>query len=184
LVRGAAIVCANNQRGFDLILPYCFRGKSISRENTSAFLIQVKNDKTYRTSIHNSLFDCMDPFATNVFSKGHVPLPLILMVFALASDEPGIRVVAAPERKNPPRTTTMLNNDKYTAYDIWCAKASKDTFKVIENDDIYAKLLLNSRNLPSVYTSKEKAEWAQLATRNMNPITAAHDAHWSCFVQV
>ena len=97
LVRGAAIVCANNQRGFDLILPYCFRGKSISRENTSAFLIQVKNDKTYRTSIHNSLFDCMDPFATNVFSKGQVPLPLIRMVFALASDEPATqRVVAAP----------------------------------------------------------------------------------------
>lgn len=184
LVRGAAIVCANNQRGFDLILPYCFRGKSISRENTSAFLIQVKNDKTYGTSIHSSLFKCMDPFATNVFSKDQVPLPLIRMVFALASDEPATHAVAAPTRTNPLRTTTAAKGDKYTAYDIWCAKASKDTFTVIENDDIYAKLLLNSRNLPSVYTSKEKVEWAQLATRNMNPITAAHDAHWSCFVKV
>jgi hypothetical protein len=47
ITHGAMILCANNQRGVDIVLPICFSGDVLSRRHMTALLIQVKNDKTY-----------------------------------------------------------------------------------------------------------------------------------------
>ena len=73
-----------------------------------------------------------------------------------------------------------FKSDKYTAFDIWCAKASRETFRSIKNDAIFEKLLLRSRVFPDVYENK-KSESIQNATRNMNPATDVHHAHWERF---
>jgi len=65
-------------------------------------------------------------------------------------------------------------------FDIWCAKASRETFRSIKDDAIFEKLLLRSRVFPDVYENK-KSESIQNATRNMNPATDVHHAHWERF---
>jgi len=85
ITRGAMVLCANNQPGVDLVIPICYSGDKLSRDNVTAILIQVKNNQTFGENIHSYLFDAMDPFHINLFNKDMLsPLPIIRMVFALA----------------------------------------------------------------------------------------------------
>jgi hypothetical protein len=105
------------------------------------------------------------------------------MVFALASKTPCMMVIKPPERIQPPRKDTSkaaFKADKYTTFDIWCGKVSHETFRLIKDDGVYEKLLLCSHVFPNVYESK-KSETIQNATRNMNPATNMHHAHWEWF---
>jgi hypothetical protein len=110
------------------------------------------------------------------------PVPVIRMVFALASKMSCVTVITPPERVQPPRRgpNPDFKLDKYTAFDIWCAKALHNTFRSIKDDAIFEKLLLRSRVFPDVYQNKN-SESIQNATRNMNPATDKHSAHWELF---
>jgi hypothetical protein len=44
--RGAAVICANNQLGVDVVLPFVYSGATLRRDNISAILIQVKDRQT------------------------------------------------------------------------------------------------------------------------------------------
>ena len=141
ITRGAMVLCANNQPGVDIILPVCYSGNVLSRRTVTAILIQVKNDTTFGRDIHGYLFDAMDPFKVNLFSKKDKPLPIIRMVFALASK-------GAVKYVLPPRTTRQSKHPgKYTSYDIRCAKISRKTFPIIRGDEItpYQQLLNRTR---------------------------------------
>ncbi|KAI0069211.1 hypothetical protein BV25DRAFT_1910906 [Artomyces pyxidatus] len=49
IVRGAAVVCANNQRGVDIVVLFLYWDERIRQTNVSAILFQVKNDKRHPT---------------------------------------------------------------------------------------------------------------------------------------
>jgi hypothetical protein len=85
ITRGAMILCANNQRGVDLVVPICYSGKVLSRRTVTAILIQVKTDTHFGENAHGYLFDAMDPFSINLFDQNMDAPPIIRMVFALAS---------------------------------------------------------------------------------------------------
>jgi hypothetical protein len=57
----------------------------------TALLLQVKNDNTYGHTIHQHIFAEMDPFEVGLFDKGARPLPVIRVVFALASENSSVR---------------------------------------------------------------------------------------------
>lgn len=115
--------------GADIILPVCFKGNLLTRDNMSAIFIQVKNKK----DVPGNLFDSMDPFGVRLFSDGDEPLPVIRMVFALGSDECGIRF--------PPQDKSDQAG-KFTSYDIWCAGLSRDTFARVGDDLHWYEALL------------------------------------------
>jgi len=179
--RGAMILCANNQRGVDIVLPVCYEDNVLSRRNVTAILIQVKNDETFGANIHGHLFDAMDPFAIKLFDKGSHPLPIIRMVFALASKNS----VAKYDQVDPPR----LKLGAFTSYDIWCAGTFSDTFPVIGADeDAYRGLLDRTRSLGQEYAVgkiqeveyPDEVENAKIALlRNCNPLLEKGDAHQS-----
>ena len=186
IARGAAAQCADYQYGMDVIVPFLYWDSILRRENVSAFLIQGKNDETYQAKPHLDLFDRMSPYQNSVgffdVDESH-PLPVIRMVFALASKTPCVTVIKPAERIQPERRGAhkpAFKGDKYTAFDIWCGKASRETYRPIKDDGIFEKLLLRSRVFPDVYESK-KSESIQNATRNMNPATDVHHAHWEWF---
>ena len=142
ITRGAMVICANNQPGVDIVLPICYSGNVLSRRAVTAILIQVKNNTTFGKDTYEYLFDAMDPFKVNVFCDKDKPLPIIRMVFALASKEGAVKYVL------PPRTTRhSKHRGKYTSYDIWCPKISRKTFPVIRGDEItpYQQLLNRTR---------------------------------------
>ncbi|KAI0299880.1 hypothetical protein BC826DRAFT_993889 [Russula brevipes] len=145
ITRGAMIMCTDNQRGVDIVLPVCVREGRLGPETVTAVLIQVKNSVCYGYDIDKTLFDAMDPFSVGLFrrSDNRPPRPIIRMVFALALDEScGVRFPPAPTREKN-------HYDDFTAFDVWCAGLSSyklllqrslqshDTFDLGEMDDNY-----------------------------------------------
>ncbi len=160
--RGAAVICATNQRGIDLLIPILI-GDVLRKESVTAILIQVKNDKSYTEKPARWLFDAMDPFRVGLFSKGVVPLPVIRMVFAVASKESAVNYL---QRGYIPRLQETVPGravpapglkTSFTAYDIWCSGITSRTFRAIspDQDVIYEDILHRARSLANPYTPME-----------------------------
>jgi hypothetical protein len=133
VTRGAMVLCSNNQDGIDIVLPLCDTKQKLSRNSMTAILIQVKNDERFKKKIAPTLFDRMSPSKLGIFPKNRssttvIPKPVIRLVFALASPQAG---VVFRERANPNRKRHFNN---FTAFDIWLAGLSTDTFRQIGGD--------------------------------------------------
>jgi hypothetical protein len=77
----------------------------------------------------------MDPFLIELFDEA--PLPIIRVVFALASETPS-EIYHVPERSSSRKHEPSL----FTSYDIWCAGIFPETSPFICNDGpAYRKLL-------------------------------------------
>jgi hypothetical protein len=192
IARGAAVLCADNQGGIDVLLPFLYLDNKLQQDNVSGIFIQVKNDKSFSSTPNLFLFDAMNPYFLGFFNMDEQkPVPIIRMVFALAANEACVKAVEdAPVRKNPARGAKSKGEKKrtrrcpaYTAYDIWCAGTSAETFSVVKPGDeqVYAELLKVSRLFPGVYEAHTKIDSAKSARRNMNPGTAVHPDHWCQF---
>ena len=64
--RGAMIIRPPGCHGADIILPVCFKGNALTRDNMMAVLFQVRN----KEDIPGNLFDSTDPFDVGLFSDG------------------------------------------------------------------------------------------------------------------
>lgn len=187
IARGAAVLCANGQGGVDIVIPFMYVDGQLGRQNISAVFIQVKNDTKFNAQPNLFLFDMMNPFFLRFFDMDEKkPLPVIRIVFALASDESTVKVIG-PDVKRPPRhakdeaqrALATRRSPPYTAFDIWCAKACGDTFAVIQgNDNTYEKLLKVSKVFPEAYTSGALVTGTEAARRSMNPGTSTNAEHW------
>jgi hypothetical protein len=176
VVRGAMILCATNQEGIDLLLPVCDTTKNLGPDSVTAIIIQVKNTRDYEATLQGELFDAMDSVVKSaIFSKlpepgvdcdpdpdsesdgtpaepkkkkkkVETPEPIkakpkavIRVVFALASHEPAVLFKDRPE--------TNHHFDEFTAFDIWLAGLSGETFKQIQGEDLEHYQTLLSRSL-------------------------------------
>jgi hypothetical protein len=209
VVRGAAIACANNQAGGDMVFPYIIDSNlPVGRENVGLLIVQVKNDGTFSIRPHLSLFDAMDPFELGIYDRDELnPPPVIRMVFALAASSPCVRLVemagqAMPQRAANIRASVKIKNafsaakkkstDKpkanrgYTAYDIWCGGASSKTFGYIlpEYDPVYANLLGMSMRRSLLYSQGAQGRQPAVQTqrRKLNPTDEEHSAHWENWI--
>jgi hypothetical protein len=181
ITRGAMVMCANNQRGVDIVLPICDPSRKLSRHNVTAILVQVKNDKNF-TGYNRTLFDGLDPFDVNLFSNGDPPLPVIRMVFALASVQTGVSYSTAPERRH--------HGGRFTGYDIWFSGLSAKTFKGTDEDvDSYKKLLTRSLQPHDAYELNETKDYHQgkltkaaraSLRRRLEPLADVGDEHNHC----
>jgi hypothetical protein len=135
ITRGAMVLCTHNQYGVDIVLPLCLNQGNLSRDTVSAILIQVKNDDKYGLEIDKTLFDRLDPTSVGLFEKGSPQRPVIRMVFALASKDPGVNT---PPVREYPRGRFF---DDSTAFDIWCAGLL--SFKNIDEDVTSYQALLD-----------------------------------------
>jgi hypothetical protein len=112
IARGAAAQCADYQYGVDIIVPFLYWDSILRRENVSAFFIQGKNDEKFQETPRLHLFDRMNPCENSLgfFNpKETHPVPVIRMVFALASKTPCVTVIKSPERIQPPRRDTKTS---------------------------------------------------------------------------
>lgn len=178
ITRGAMVLCADNQRGIDIVIPVCKKDAKLSRHTVTAILVQVKNDITFSNKVDATLFHGMNPFDVGLFSKGDTALPVVRMVFALASDIGGVEI---------PRPGLKHHPSKYTVFDIWCAGVSEDTFRDIGSDLFhYKSLLLRSVKLQDAldlkevkdnYRSKEMIQARGGLRRRMAPLMDPNDVH-------
>ncbi|KIL63641.1 hypothetical protein M378DRAFT_57978, partial [Amanita muscaria Koide BX008] len=174
IARGAAVLCADNQGSINVLLPFLYLDDKLGRDNVSGIFIQVKNDRKFSSTPNLFLFDAMNPYFLGFFDMDEQkPVPIIRMIFALASSESCVK--AGKERARP--------CPAYTTYDFWCAGTTAETFSVVRPGDeqVYSDLLKLCRLFPGVYEVDTKIDSAKSARRNMNPGTAAHLDHWSRF---
>ena len=105
ILRGAAIVCANNQAGVDFIIPFCYSDKELGRVNVSGMFWQIKNDARFGGHPHAYLFDAMDPYKLGTYNDQDEDaetggLPIIRVVAALASKVPLLRNFLYNDERN------------------------------------------------------------------------------------
>ena len=152
--RGAAIICANNQHGIDILIPILM-GTILRPEFITAIFVQVKNDGSFTDHVVTPLFTMMDPFYVGLFSGDDEDLPalppVLRIVLALASEKSGVTGPRTPVHRSP-----RLNSKKtkFTAYDLWIAGVSSQSFGVIPDEDTHAKyrlLLDRTRNVFNGY---------------------------------
>ena len=178
ITRGAMILCSNNQEGIDIVIPICHTRKALSRHSVTAIFVQVKNSERYQLEIHKSLFDGMDPIRLGLFPVKVDPKPVIRIVFALAASDAGVDFPIARQRAHH-------HDDKFTAFDVWCAGLGKETFKHIDCDLPSYRLLLERSLRPhDAFVLKDKRtgdeETRRLRgshRRRMAPLTTDDDAH-------
>ncbi|KAI0065794.1 hypothetical protein BV25DRAFT_1988884 [Artomyces pyxidatus] len=187
VVRGAALICANGQRGVDIAIPFLYEGGKIMKTNISAILIQVKNDELYCARYRPSVFDLLDPFSVGLYDTGEEPLPVIRMIFALSAPHPTVEV---SQREEP----HLGDYDPYTAFDIWCAGVSPEVFRTISRWQIqtYRELLHWTSNGYDAYDRKDywgdinevlRGETTRLTSRRMmNPGSEIGEVHWRQFI--
>ena len=184
IARGAAALCADFQYGIDIVIPFLFWDRILQQENVTAFILQIKNNQGFQANPCEWVFDLMNPYNIGFLDESETnPVPIIRMVFSLASTTPAVVVLQRPERTQPAREGAFrakFQADGYTSFDIWCARASHETFLPIKDDIVFNDILLRSRVFPDVYERKE-SDGLQNATRSMNPGTDVHPAHWLFF---
>jgi len=156
VTRGAMLLCANGQRGIDLVIPVVHSGGVLTRHAMTAILIQVKNDENFAT-VRSHLFDEMNPLDVGVFDSTAQSRPVIRMVFALASDTCEVTHVT-PERRSQRNASKSKNPSKrtkpsFTAYDFWCSGLDTKTFPIIHDRDRYPykHLLARTRKGDQLY---------------------------------
>ena len=182
--RGGILICANNMRGVDLIIPVTFKGTALRPDNTTAVLIQVKKDLNFTHNLRTPLFDSMNPMDIGLFTESSTPLPVIRMVFALASPQPGVTIA-----KRGTRSTSRKKTRSPTTFDIWCAGCCDKTFKVISKDEnaTYRSLLNRTFDRSSDYDVDSKnADFKKdvaKSRRSMYPGADTDAAHWSEFIE-
>lgn len=183
IVRGCAIVCADNQYGTDIILPVVYRNTALGTTNTSAIFAQIRNRKNYSTPTSRP-FDAMDPWDVGTLVSGDTPLPMIRIVFSMNSDNPSVEVMTRPEpRKNPPRAAkTAPAPREFTTYDIWLGGVSKETLCEVtdESQPIWTDTLKAARDhRRDVFVSGKLRKKAAILTKAQHPSAGSDPAHWS-----
>lgn len=168
--RGAGIMCANTQEGVDLIHPFLRSGTEFLLRNLGLILAQIKNDPKYGDKPQEHLFQKMDPVKLGILNPGDA-IPIIKIVFALASRTPSLHV-----KRHPPSTA-------YNApvYEIWCAGVSPEFLGVVmkNQEHIWSALLQASHGWKDVYKGGDT-----VLKQSMNPGAATDNGHWTRWIEL
>ncbi|KAH8991466.1 hypothetical protein EDB86DRAFT_1606683 [Lactarius hatsudake] len=84
MARGAAVLGANCQAGFDAVYPYLYGGTDLDPKKVGFIIVQVKNDSNTQQARADA-FSNMDPFKCGLLDKsdledGNFPIPIIPFV--------------------------------------------------------------------------------------------------------
>jgi hypothetical protein len=190
--RGAAFLCAVGNPGVDIGIPFMFDGDGpLERSNMGVILIQVKNDASFTVEPRLELFELMDPYKLNVFDAEEAsPVPIVRMVFALAASEGTVRAVEQQRQERVERQKLSKGKalDEFTAYDIWCGRACRDSFGRVseKNKETYEELLKLSHGVRAAFQVKEtihkeendvQKEVVQVL-QSMHPCADVDESHW------
>jgi hypothetical protein len=170
-LRGAAVLCSNNQQGLDALIPFLYKSEEIAEWVISVMKIQITNNPNFGPISDSSLFYGMHPYRLHIFNKDDKALPIIRIVFALASP------MAAFEQVQKDTSGELA---EFTSFDFWCAGLSAKILGPIMTDEqgTWEALLQASRGWQDIY--KADAPCAALR-RAACPGSAADPDHWQHF---
>jgi hypothetical protein len=121
IARGAAVLGANCQPGFDAVFPYLFGSTVLEEKNIGFIMVQVKNDQKFNQP-DARLFRKMDPFDCGLLDAdvvGCFPIPIIRIVFALRGTQRKVtHMTSSPEGGS---SSSEHKARCFISYDYWCS---------------------------------------------------------------
>ncbi|KAI0719719.1 hypothetical protein C8T65DRAFT_725168 [Cerioporus squamosus] len=208
LTRGAALVCADGQDGFEYRAPVLMGdGERLEKSQVTAIFVQVKSGSGFGARMQTALFGHMNlrlghpPF----FPKGvEKPPPIVRMVFALGAP----RKEASVSGRAQPRATESKKSARFTtpiydvflgrrdgrlvySYDIWFAGASSASFGVIQRgpeEECVQTILATMRGQREVVGGvygygQVRSEGERAALRGMQPLASMERDHLANWVE-
>lgn len=177
VARAAAILCANNHKGIDGLVPFTYYDTRLQRMNIGVFIWQSKNDPSYTSTPQHHLFDAMNPFELGVISAPNPndpPIPIIRVVFALAA------------KTNPSLTLVRYedSSSNFTTFDYWCSGISSEVLTPVESryQATWDDLLQASYPWKQVYTKALNPVSRELR-RAANPLAATDLGHYDTWFE-
>ncbi|KAH7906254.1 hypothetical protein BJ138DRAFT_1117736 [Hygrophoropsis aurantiaca] len=136
-----------------------------------------KNDVKYTDKPQIELFEAMNPWTHGIFTEpipGHELTPVIRIVFALAAENPSLKVVKI-------RNATNVKKLGFRVYDIWCAGLSPQMLCPVDASakENWDALLIASTGWQDEFNSVPSSRAQAETTKSMNPGAAVDPAHWS-----
>ena len=165
--QGAGIFCANGQYVIDGINLFLFHGTTLAFKNLSLMLWQGKNDAAFTATPQPSVFEAMDVYKLKIMKEGDVAVPLIKIVFVLATRTGCLTVV-----RHPP-----LVDYNAVVYEIWCAGISPDIFNAVKPSqaNTWAALLQALYGWKTIYRGDSVDKELRMS---MNPGAVTEFGHW------
>jgi len=210
MLRGTAIITRDSQEGFDLVIPFCFRGKALSAGNVAAVAISLENNDMCQ-HFHQCNFNAFNPITLDLFDESGPTLPIIRMFFAFRTDEPRVELAQVPDSMpSSPALSSMeqeqkisraefpgqaqnnslvtmettIESGKYIAYDLFIGGVTHDTFGVIDPKEnaTYADLVRLHRDwFPDILDEDVEPDLHIDTLRTMCPLMHPNKHHWERF---
>ena len=166
MARGAAILCGNNQRSMDGIIPFLFDGDEIRPEKIGVILFQVKNDWAYRKPMPEAVRN-MDPREFGVIFPS-ADIPIIRLFFELAADTPALKLI---------HHDSSGGVNCYRAYDFWVSGLSPEFLvPVTDGETAWESILQASSEWQKIYA--DGTTRSERLRKSMNPGAALDRAFW------
>jgi hypothetical protein len=157
MMRDAAFLCAINQEGIDIGVPFTYKTEKLEQANMGVILIQVKNTEKHSTSPHRHLFDKMDPIRIGIFdSKHEATVPVIRMVFALGARQGCVTPLALAVRRSSRKRKPEGTNEDAAAETLEEESTDEEEEEEDMTDDEAASAQRptgNSSSSTQIYTS-------------------------------
>ncbi|KAF8438648.1 hypothetical protein L210DRAFT_2278101 [Boletus edulis BED1] len=168
MVRGAAILCGNGQRGIDGIIPFLFEGNEIRLDNIGVIMFQVKNSAKYTNTPNPTVLLKMDPLYLGLTDPN---IPVIRFVFALAATTPTLSSI------NHATTYNLKSLNQITAYDFWVSGLSSTVLHpVVDKQAAWESILQASHGWNKIYSGR--GEESMMLRKSMNPGVATDKEYW------
>ncbi|KAF8513031.1 hypothetical protein JB92DRAFT_3116600 [Gautieria morchelliformis] len=104
---GAAILCADSQVGVDIIIPACYDGETLTLENITPLLYQIKSLAAL-FHLDPTLFANLEPTSLGVYGKTNEPLPVIKIVLSVGVPNALFECLTVRELKRPSSLTPII----------------------------------------------------------------------------
>ena len=179
ITRGAGIVCGDANVDLDIAVPVLL-GTTLVKENVTAILVRVTNGRISTARPWSAIVNVMDPDLYGMFERNieSAPRPAVVrVVLALASPKSVVKT-----RRGRAETGGGHGEGRgdFTAYDVWCAGASHETFAVVHpKEEQLLRDVLKELRAPYRPPVAFEEDGAIRAARQMQPAVAAHPDHFS-----
>ncbi|KAH9082179.1 hypothetical protein EDB83DRAFT_620620 [Lactarius deliciosus] len=183
MARGAAVLGANSQRGFDMVYPYLYGTSDLVINKVGFIIVQVKNCAD-QLSPNAELFRKIDPFVCGLVSKGdesNFTVPIIRIVFSLGGKKPSLERMNYDSPDQGAVTLYRSGQPKFTSYDFWCSGIGPDLLRPVDEDQAqheWAMLLRKSQKWHNVFSVSMDPD----VRRTQIPGGGGHEGHYNAWM--
>ncbi|KAF8518334.1 hypothetical protein JB92DRAFT_3095200 [Gautieria morchelliformis] len=184
MARGAGILCADGQLGIDVIIPVCYKGKTLATENITVIAVLSKNVAHLRKP-RNALFANMDPYYAGIFSADHPgDIPIIKLVLNVGAKSAVFACPSPWKRPAEPESGCTSKGVPLSQqhFRLFAAGLSHEVFRPVQDiDEGTWSEVVSPDPLWDTYGLAYCDEHTVHMGRRLTPCARSDPGHWATF---